>query len=151
MTAECVLGIDPSTITGWVVLYKGGHTEWGEAQYKKLKGIERVDTFLGWANDIMDTYHPRAVYIEGYGYANKHSLVTLVEVGTAIRLALHAHGSEYVEIAPNALKKFATGKGNAQKDQIMLAVYKKWGFEASTNNIADAYVLARMAAEGTWD
>lgn len=148
--SQYVLGIDPSTITGWVALAKGGHCEWGEAQFKKLRGIERVDHFLGWTNDIMETYKPASVYIEGYGFANKHSLVTLVEVGTAIRLALHAHESNYVEIAPNALKKFATGKGNATKDKIMLAVYKKWGFEAETNNIADAYVLAKMAAAAQW-
>jgi crossover junction endodeoxyribonuclease RuvC len=148
--SEWVLGIDPSTITGWVALHKGGHCEWGEAQFKKQNGIQRVDSFLGWANDIMEIYRPRAVFIEGYGYANKYSLATLVEVGTAIRLALHAHGCEYVEIAPSALKKFATGKGNSKKEQIMLAVFKKWGFDPETNNIADAYVLAKMAEAETW-
>jgi crossover junction endodeoxyribonuclease RuvC len=142
-----VLGLDPSTITGWVALHKSGHCEWGEAQFKKQSGIQRVDSFLGWTNEIMTEYKPMKVCIEGYGYANKYTLATLVEIGTAIRLALHAHQCEYIEIAPGTLKKFATGKGNAKKDQIMLAVYKKWGFDPETNNIADAYVLAKMAAE----
>lgn len=38
--------------------------------------------------------------------------------------------------------KFVTGAGNASKDQIMMSVYKHWGFEAKTNNIADAIGLA---------
>ncbi len=143
--------MDPSTVTGWVAFHKGGHHEWGEQQFKKLKGIERVDSFLGWTDEIMTEYKPELVCIEGYGFGNKHTLATLVEIGTAIRLAIHAHGCQYIEVPPPTLKKFATGKGNAQKDQIMLAVYKKWGFEAATNNIADAYVLAKMAAQEAWN
>lgn len=33
------------------------------------------------------------------------------------------------------------GKGNAKKDMMILEVYKKWGFSAPTNDIADAVGL----------
>jgi len=43
------------------------------------------------------------------------------------------------------LKKFASGKGNTKKDELAVHIYKKWGFESKSDNIRDAYVLARMA------
>ena len=33
---------------------------------------------------------------------------------------------------------------NAKKDEVRLEVYKRWGFEAPTNDEVDAYVLARI-------
>ncbi len=53
-------------------------------------------------------------------------------------------GVAFLVVPPARLKKFACGKGNAKKDEIRLAVYKRWGFEAPTNDEVDAYVLARI-------
>ena len=51
-------------------------------------------------------------------------------------------GIAFVEIPPNVLKKYLTGKGNANKEAMMLSVYKRFGFEAYTNNVGDAFALA---------
>ena len=37
-----------------------------------------------------------------------------------------------------------TGSGTSKKEKVLLEVYKKWGFDAPTNNIADAFVLAKI-------
>lgn len=148
--SEWVLGLDTSTVTGWCVINKDGPIEAGEKKFADLKGMNRVAAFYDWTTKMVEFYAPSSVYIEGYGYGNQHTLATLVEVGTAIRLALHRKRLTPTVITPSQLKKYATGKGNAKKDQIMLAVYKKWRFEAETNNIADAFVLARMAADNQW-
>ena len=42
------------------------------------------------------------------------------------------------------LKKYATGKGNCEKNLILLSVYKNFGQEFKSDDIADAYVLAHM-------
>lgn len=44
------------------------------------------------------------------------------------------------------IKKHATGKGNAQKDQ-MIAAAVKWGFSPKDDNEADALALLRMRLE----
>jgi len=141
-----VLGIDPSTFTGYALLWETGVVLASEINFKKLSGIPRAEAFMDHTMRLVEHHKPCAVFIEGYGFGNAHTLAILVEIGTAIRLALHGCGMTYTEVAPTSLKKFATGKGNSQKDQVMLAVYKKWGFTPETNNIADAYVLAKMAA-----
>lgn len=46
-----------------------------------------------------------------------------------------------IYVAPTTLKKFVTGKGNAQKDLIMQQVYKKYDFEARNSNEADSFGL----------
>ena len=50
-------------------------------------------------------------------------------------------GIRYLEVAPTQLKKFATGKANASKEEIAVAAYKKWGIECRTNDETDAAVL----------
>jgi hypothetical protein len=37
------------------------------------------------------------------------------------------------------------GDENVPKDNVMLAVYKKWDAEFTSNDLADAYTLARIA------
>lgn len=144
-----VIGLDTATITGVCILGEDGSINAFEQKFKDLQGIARVDAFLRFIDTLCDGYndigHIAGVCIEGYGYANAHTLATLVEVGTGVRLGLHVNNITPIVVAPNTLKKFATGKGNAKKDQIMLAVYKRWGYDSKTNNIADAFVLAKIA------
>lgn len=145
-----VLGLDVSTKTGWVVLPHVGSPIYGEQIFPKLKGFDRICHFEQWANDLVLKFKPELTFIEGYGYANAHTLATLVEIGTAVRLGLMRAKAEWVDIPPTILKKFATGVGNAKKDKIALEVYKQWGVEPATDNMVDAYVLAQMARCYHW-
>jgi Holliday junction resolvasome RuvABC endonuclease subunit len=43
------------------------------------------------------------------------------------------------------LKKYAAGKGNAKKQEMLLQIYKRWGLEFNDDNAADAYSLGRLA------
>jgi len=147
-----VLGLDTSTKTGAVVVDFFGHDGpitngfkilfAEELEHKKLKDLERCAALAGDVIEIMETHTPDLAVIEGYGYGNANTLVTLVEIGTIIRYFLKQYQLPYVVVAPTTLKKFVTGKGNATKDQMMLQVYKRWRYEADTNNIADAVGLA---------
>lgn len=56
-------------------------------------------------------------------------------------------GTKLVVVPPATLKKYATGRGNAGKDEVLLAVAKRYPDAAITNNDeADALVLAAIAA-----
>jgi len=138
-----VLGLDVSTFTGVAVVEGGGNILYtGEINYPKLRGMERCGAIAGRVLRIIEELNPDFVVIENYGFANANSLATLVEVGTVIRYFLYQENVPYLVVPPNSLKKFVTGKGNAAKDQMMMAVLKNWGHESKTNNIADAIGLA---------
>jgi crossover junction endodeoxyribonuclease RuvC len=53
-------------------------------------------------------------------------------------------GLKWYDPRATELKKFVCGKGTANKEQVMLQVFKRWGYEAATNNMADGYGLACM-------
>ena len=139
------LGIDGSaTATGLVVLEAGTKPTLRHEEVVKVgsTGLERCSDIAERLLLVLDRFAPGRVVIEGYGYANTHSLVTLVEVGTVLRYFLRQKGYRYLEPSANSLKKFVLGKGQGKKDQMLLQVFKRWGHEAKDDNTADAYGLA---------
>ncbi|UTI41103.1 hypothetical protein [Niallia sp. RD1] len=139
------VGIDPSTKTGLVILNEDGevlHTE--EITTKKTKDPQR---FIDIANKIKHRLaFGDVICIEGFSYGSKGKGVsTQYGIGWQIRSMLVTNGFDYYEVAPGALKKFASGKGNTKKDELVLPIYKRWGFESTSDNIRDAYILSQIA------
>jgi Holliday junction resolvasome RuvABC endonuclease subunit len=65
----------------------------------------------------------------------------------AVRAALLGQGIPYVLITPASVKKFATGKGNAGKPEMAVALFKRAGLELGDDNQVDAFWLRAMALE----
>jgi hypothetical protein len=51
-----------------------------------------------------------------------------------------------LQIPPMTLKKYAAGKGNAKKQEMLMQIFKRWGIEFNDDNAADSYALARLAS-----
>jgi len=94
---------------------------------------------------------PLHVAMEGYSYGSHAGREVLGECGAAVKMGVVqalgiANQVAYPSIVtPQQVKKFATSNGNAKKNQMLLAIYKKWGVTFSDDNLADAYALARIA------
>jgi crossover junction endodeoxyribonuclease RuvC len=59
-----------------------------------------------------------------------------------------AHGIPWAEVSPTGLKRYATGKGNSPKDEVLAAVVRRFpAVEVRGNDEADALVLAAMGAD----
>jgi Holliday junction resolvasome RuvABC endonuclease subunit len=142
------MGIDAATCTG-LALVGDGEDRGKTLEIPSERGFLRLQLI---ANSVADTLHiwnPAFVAIEDYAYCkNVKSFVTLVEVGTVIRMALRELGISWVEVRPTVLKKWTTGNGHARKDQMALAVKQRWGFESVSHDIVDAFALAQMAQLG---
>lgn len=139
-----VMGIDPSlTSTGLVVLSNSELIS-SETIGIKEKGIARLLELQNILEGRLFTYKPDLVVIEGYAFARSNQAHQMGELGGMIRMLLTQKRVPWIEVAPTQVKKFATGKGNAAKDLILMNVYKRWGVEFDSNDIADAYVLARI-------
>lgn len=91
--------------------------------------------------------HVDLVVLEGYamGTTRQSHSYAIGELGGVIRLMLHELKVPWLAIPPARLKKWATGKGNAQKDVMLAAAIRNFGYGGSNNNEADAYLLRRMA------
>lgn len=138
-----ILGVDPSTYTGLCLLENDQHKT-KLLHFDKARGFERLHLIAQSFNNTVKEWSPDLVVIEGYAYGNVGSLVTLVEIGTLLRKTLYDGKISWYDAPPTLLKKFATGKGNANKAAIAVAVKQRWGFESKSDDVVDAYGLARL-------
>ncbi|MCA1777754.1 MAG: crossover junction endodeoxyribonuclease RuvC [Loktanella sp.] len=112
----------------------------------KATGIERPRRIVEEIMTYIHAANPDVVVVEGYSLnmKNASSVVPLVELGGILRLMLMLDRIDWLDPRAGEVKKFATGRGNANKNEIMMNVFKRWGHESKTDNTADAYVLACM-------
>lgn len=108
------------------------------------KGFARAHRIAQAVADLVFTWEPDIVVIEGYAYGNAFSLATLVEIGTLVRLAVWQSGRAWLDPAPATLKKFVTGHGHASKEKMVLEVFKRWGIEVANHDEADGLGLSAM-------
>jgi crossover junction endodeoxyribonuclease RuvC len=143
-------GIDPATTTG-MALVGDGEDRGKTIHVPKIRGFLRLQLI---ANEISETlliWEPQFVAIEDYAYVkNVDAFITLVEVGTVIRMTMREIGIPWVDVPPTVLKKWTTGKGNAKKEQMAVAVKQRWQFASHSHDIVDAIALAQMAQLG-WE
>jgi crossover junction endodeoxyribonuclease RuvC len=138
------VGIDPSTKTGLAIIDKQGNIINVEEITSDAKDIDRfVDIAIQITGQLESGDQ---ITIEGFSFGSKGQGVSFqYGLGWIIRFFLYERGYEYTEIPPTSVKKFATGKGTAKKDNMVLPIYKKWGFEHTSDNVRDAFILAMMA------
>lgn len=149
------IGIDPSTKTGLVSLDRSGEiataqeiTHPGKDPERMFRIIEQITEYVMDEIRIHGSKYKVHVAVEGFGFNSKQATL-LGGIGWGIRMALYRVGIKYTEVPPAQLKRFACGRGNASKEYVAIGVYKRWGFESTSNNITDAYVLAQIARAQT--
>ena len=144
-----VLGLDLSlSASGFCVLdsVNAGVVDSGVIKAKDLSGLARLDVIGEAVFQKAKLYSPKLIAIEDYAFsAHAAHAHELGELGGVVKLSLHKAGFRLIPVAPTKLKKFVSGKGNIKKNQMLLAVYKKWGIEFTDDNECDAYGLARFA------
>jgi len=90
------------------------------------------------------------VLVEDYAYKGAQ-LTRLAENAGVIKNKLHTCKRFDTSInvcSPLTLKKFAAGKKAGKgKGPVMVGCYKKWGFATNSDDIADAFTLAKLAKE----
>jgi Holliday junction resolvasome RuvABC endonuclease subunit len=145
-----VLGIDIATHTGMVLLDGDEHRA-KSIDIKTQKGYGRLQSIAKEVGRTLDLWQPELIMIEGYAKTpvmGIDSFVTVVECSTLVRMALYERGLGWMEVPPTVLKKWTTGKGNADKESMSTYVGNRWGFKNENSDIIDAYALARMGQAG---
>lgn len=132
-----VLALDLSlTATG--VAYPDGDTH----TYKvTTKGDRRLNDIRARVLGDISATRPTHVAIEGPAFGRPQGMHALGQLAGVIYLALHEAGQPYVLITPSTLKKYATGKGNSSKPEVLAAAIRRLGYEGHDDNQADALWL----------
>lgn len=144
-----VMGIDPSLVSTGIAFIGPPEGDWAGSVYTttikttpKVEITQRIDYIAREVYRLVKEFKPKLIVIEGLAFgARGKSLLDLAGLHHILRRDLMLHRVEVV--APTALKKFVTGKGNTKKDEMRLAVFKKWKVEFKTTDETDAYALAQ--------
>lgn len=151
------LGIDQS-LTGFALtaLSSVDPTEHFTQVYKSSYfGIERLVDIRKWLEEQFVTFEQNGneikdLAMEGTVLASQAALV-LGELSATVRLTIYDYFDDDrrfpLKVPPMTLKKYAAGKGNAKKQEMLLQIYKRWGIEFTDDNAADAYGLARLVSK----
>jgi len=129
--------------TGWSVRDARG------AIVPKSRGTQRLVDVSAQVMDLVDLHGVEAVVIEGYAFAARSGQAfSIGELGGVVRYVLFNAGIPFAEIAPTARAKFATGRGNSSKSEVVSAVSARTGIVWSgpgADDICDAFILEEMA------
>lgn len=137
------VGLDLSlTSTGWAFGDEVGRVRSPRTGPARLVHIR--DAVMALVRDVIAP----VVFVEGPSFNAKHNrAVSLGELHGVVKVALLEAGVPFVVVPPATLKKFATGKGNASKDMMLVAAVKRLDYEGASNDEADALWLRALGAQ----
>lgn len=146
------VGLDLSLTSTGVAIIHGNVTTVQRLTSKGSKGattaqqterilniVERI------ARAVPDTEHTR-IAVEGPSYGSTGSAAHILG-GLWWMVRAYLRDSDVIVVPPGTVKKYATGKGNAGKDEVLAAVVRRYPtVEVRGNDEADALVLAAIVA-----
>ena len=149
-----ITAIDPSLAGTGLCRIVDGKVVQLETLKSKLTGHDRLAWILAEVYSAAIGLRNRAdlVVIEGPSYGSQGGQSGHHERAGLWWLITHKlWGADvpYAVVSPSTLKKYATGKGNASKDDMLIAAIKRWGDVADVrdNNQADALALGAAASD----
>ena len=101
---------------------------------------------------------PPTIWIEDYSFGSKGRVFNLAENCGLLKHKLWEVGYKFTVVAPTVIKKFATGKGNADKEKMYEAFVKETSLDlqkllfpkklgSPVTDIVDAYYIAKYGYE----
>ena len=140
-----VVGLDPSLTGLGLATPDGLSTISSKAAGDTVAArVERLVTMA----DTVALLIPESslVVIEGPAYSRQLGAGHHLSAGLwwVLAVELTHRGHDVIEVPPTSLKKFATGKGNATKPDIRMALYQRAGLDVRDDNQADAYFLRQV-------
>lgn len=146
------IGIDQS-LTGFAITaYRPATGDYHSWVYKSPeKGVKRLV-------DLQDFMENQLTKLETHGFRivdvameagvfQSVNAAPLGELAGAVKIHLSRNRKvRPLKIPPTMVKKYATNKGTAKKNEVMLGIYKNWDVEFADDNMADSYVIARIVS-----
>jgi len=145
-----ILALDLGTKTGWAT-DSGGEFVAGTESFSRHRNESfgmRYLRFRKWLLEMLDLNTPDLVIYERI--LPHHRGAQAAEVAhkfeVLVNVVCEERGVEYASETPGAIKKRATGKGNAPKKAVMTAARKQWPhIRIQDDNQADAMWLLDLA------
>jgi Holliday junction resolvasome RuvABC endonuclease subunit len=146
-----ILSLDLGTTTGWAVRSRDGTVTSGSQSFKPQRfegGGMRYLRFKRWLADIREA--AGGIDLVHFEEVRRHAGVDAAHAYGGFMAHLTAwceqHAIPYQGVPVGTIKKHATGRGNASKDDMIAAAVAR-GFMPADDNEADALLLLCWAIE----
>ena len=141
-----VIAFDLSlTATGFAFTRGGGRSN-GVMNGGKLRGAERLSVLTGRYLDILTAFPWDLILIES-GVVRSNAAFALGELHGCFKMELFERGLTPTLIAPASVKKYATGKGNAGKPEMLTAAIRRLDYQGHDDNEVDALWMLAMGMD----
>jgi len=114
---------------------------------------ERFDWISTWTLSQILCYDPDLVVLEDYSFGSKGRVFHIAENTGLLKHKLFKANIPFIVVAPTTIKKFATGKGNANKEKMYECFTEQTGVdlrkqldttvEHPISDIIDAFYIAK--------
>lgn len=145
-----ILALDLGTKTGWAFVSELGNRYCDTWDFSPKRLDSPAMRFIRFENALTklqaDEFHFDHVVYERVDFAKTTIAAHIWGGFNAILMTFcHKHNVTFEGVSVSELKKFATGKGNAQKPQMIAAATAK-GWKPTDDNSADAALLWEFCA-----
>jgi hypothetical protein len=130
---------------------------YGTAHSPYTHEMQRYSAIASWAMHVIKP--DSTVFLEDYAMGAKGRVFAIGENTAILKYKLHFEKHlRYNLVAPTAVKKYATSKGNADKDKMyevfymqtkidLFKIFNVTSVKSPVNDIVDSYFLSQMAQE----
>lgn len=126
---------------------------------------ERYENIADWVVDIINSYYPKSmaskknhtINLEDYSYASKGRVFHIAENMGLLKHKLYLNNWDYSLLAPSVIKKYATGKGNSNKEAMTEQFALDTGlnvldmfeckYTSPATDVVDAYYICKYQPE----
>jgi hypothetical protein len=127
----------------------------GELHKEYFSEQERYDNIADFFLNNIPTTSPPHVFIEDYSFGSKGKVFHIAENCGVLKHKLWEVGYKHEVVPPTVIKKFATGKGNADKEAMYAAFLKETNVDLArilfstkklgspVTDIVDSYYIAK--------
>jgi hypothetical protein len=148
---HAVLALDLGTTTGWALLGQDGRVTSGTMTFRPSRfegGGMRFLRFRSWLDEVGDLSGGllRVVFEEVRRHAGTDAAHIYGGFLGQLSTWCEEHEVAYEGVPVGTIKRFATGKGNADK-AAMIAAIRALGFAPTDDNEADAIALLLWATD----
>lgn len=148
-----VLALDLGTTTGWAVRSRDDRITSGTITFKSSRfegGGMRYLRFHGWLREILDLAGPidRIVFEEVRRHMGTDAAHVFGGLLATLTSWAELNSIPYEGVPVGTIKRFATGRGNADKAAVIAAMRSR-GFHPADDNEADALALLLWATSST--
>ena len=141
-----ILSLDIASTTGWC-LDKHLYGTWNFKTRKDESMGMKLIRFLAKLKEVYELEKFDIVVYERPAGRHAHAIIHQAKLIAILEQFCEENNVEYKSYSASEIKKFATGKGNANKQQMINAAKEKYDYLGDDDNEADAIHMRYLAKE----